>query len=533
MRAPLIALLLIGSAWAQDAQLEARVVQTLGEQLTLDRGTDSGVEPGDRVQIVPVVGATREGTVESVAARECWVSLEGSAAVPPGTRAVIYVPAARLEAEGDDYEWEGGPVEWDTDMPLLAEVSSPAPKDREREVRGRWYVMAEWVDDAHYDQEYAFARAGLDLEIENPFGRGGELEFDGEFLLRSADVQDDEDSDDSALRIDRLSYVFGGRAGSQRRYAYGRFLQAEVPEFGVLDGVQVVQQLASGDRFGVSAGLMPETREDLATGDDVQAAVFYRHVRGPREELSFVGAYQKTWHAGRADRDLVLAGARWYPGDGWSAWGSAWIDLYGSEDTLKGSGAELTRLSAGFGKTFGSTGGLHATLSEYRFPELLRNESNPASDGDLAHDRTQRLSLSGWRRVTERLRLNARLDRWSDESDSGSGGELGLQVRDWGLGNSRFSIALTHQQGLFGDISGLRATYGRYGPGGAWGLTWQSGTHETPGFFGQQASLDQDRLRLFLDRHTRSGWDLSVYLEQRSGDEQDSLLLGFYLQRGF
>lgn len=533
MRALLLGLLITGPAWGQDVQLEARVIQVQGDLLALDRGSLSGVALSDRVQILPVVGQVLECTIQSVTERESWVRTDASGQIAPGTRAVIHIPKGRIDSEREPLDWDTDPIAWDTDMPLLAEWPSVTPEARPRKVRGRWYVMGEFADDALYDQEYSLGRAGLNVEVENAFGRGGTLEFDGEILLRSAHTDDSADLSESDLRVDRMSYVMDGRGGSGRRYAYGRFLQAEVPEFGVLDGVQVVQRLGNSDLVGVSIGLMPQTHEDLATGEDVQVATFYRHTRGSNEQFSLLGAYQKSWHRGQADRDLLLANARWYPGEGLTAWSSAWIDLYDSSDTLKGSGAELTRWNAGLGKTFGRSGALHATISEFRFPELLRDAPPLLGAEDLAEDRTRRLSLSGWARLSDRTRLSARADRWSDETHSGSGGELGLRVRDLGFEDDLLTIALTKQEGLYGDIAGVRSTYGRYGPRGGWGVTWETGTHETAGFFGEQASLDQDRLRLFFDRHTKAGWDLSLYAEQRTGDDRDSLLIGFYLQRGF
>jgi hypothetical protein len=55
-------------------------------------------------------------------------------------------------------------------------------------------------------------RTGADLSVENPFGQGGELQVGAEFDSFEFDTPDEDDDDETVLRLDRLSYSRAGRA---------------------------------------------------------------------------------------------------------------------------------------------------------------------------------------------------------------------------------------------------------------------------------------------------------------------------------
>ena len=517
--------------------LEARVTAIVGSEVHLDRGAASAILPGDPVRILPLGGTTLSGRVIAVDERSCQVELDGDpSGILPGTPAEIDLPVDREptpSAQPEHPAWSNPEGPWDSDVPLLAKVTPPSPEERESHWSGRWSNFAEWTDDGRFGDTFLFARSGLDLRGRNPWGRGGEFQLDVEYGVERSDTPDGQGSTDAFLRIDRLSYAWGGDRERPRRFEVGRFLQKDVPEFGVLDGVQMIERLPNGDRYGASVGFLPEPNESFSSGSDFQTSAFYRHTRGEHEELSMTGGYQKTWHGGRADRDLLLGNVRWYPRSEWNAWAGAWIDLYGSEDTAKGSGPELTQFIAGLGRRIGTDAGLNLSLSRFRIPQLLRNEFSDVTEQELANDRSDRVSLSGWRQVTSDLRLSARLDRWNDETASGTGVELRADARDLFLDRSRSSLALFTQEGRFSDVVGCRFSFGAPASVGSWRVDFDLGQHTNHDFFGDQEVLNQDRLRVRWDMRTAGGWDLSIHAERRFGDEQDTTVIGFYLQRGF
>src|SRR5690606_37288673 len=129
-------------------------------------------------------------------------------------------------------------------------------------------------------------------------------------------------------------------------------------------------------------------------------------------EFSYAGAFQKTWHDGDADRDLVLAALDWVPGDVFSMHGSAWVDLYGSDATTKDSGPELTELHASANWRFENERGFGLSATHFKWPEFERDEFPEASLADLAEAEVTRLGANAFTGVGERLRLRGRADVW-------------------------------------------------------------------------------------------------------------------------
>lgn len=535
------ALTMIPLVAAQDdalVRLEARVTASVPGSAQIDRGAEFGVQPGDRVRFFPFGGATVEGEVATVGERQAWVTLlDPAAEIELGTRAELRVPERSTAVEGAGVEpehppWTYGDDPFTEDMPLLAEVKVPTPEERPLQFSGRWYTTYEMTsDDEGEGRDYDFLAAGLDLRWENPFERGGGLHLDMEYDRRSVDLPDEGSESEDFLRLERLSYAWGGTREVPRGWEVGRFLQHGMPQFGVLDGVEMIHRRDNGDRFGGSLGLMPEPTADFETGDDVQAAGFYRWVRGEREELSFATGFQKTWHEGESDRDLFVADLRYYPVTGWNAAASAWVDWYSGEEA-KSDGLEATQLYVGVGHRWQRTG-VNLTLSKLRFPELLRQEYEPVTLEQLADDEVDRISLSGWRRVTDDVRVRARADRWSDEDGDGGGGSVGVSVADLLGQRSRADFELFTNEGQFSDVFGGRVGLGWRTDVGFFDVAFEHGIYEQMDFEGSQGELDQDRLRASWDLQPGEDWDLSLYAENRFGDEQDSTTLGFFLQRSF
>ena len=507
----------------------------------VDRGSNAGVEEGDVVLFFPLGGGAIEGTVVSLSDRSAMVELHDETVVlQNGTIGEALIPKARIATWGDNVKegpshaaWDFTDEDWDPDMPLLAQVEAVAPEERAMQFSGRVYFMTDYTDNSEYDRSDVYARTGVDLLYENPFRRGGALHIDGEINFRKTNLPDSGGEDDTRLRLDRFSYYWGGDRFSSKRWQVGRFLQHGMPEFGVVDGAEYGQRLDNGDEFGVSAGFMPEPSADFDTGSDFQVAAFYRKMFGEEKDLTVEGGIQKTWHNSQSDRDLFVAKVRYLPRSGWNFYGSAWMDLYGSEDVAKGDGVELTQLIATAGYRWESGNGINVTYSRMLFPELLRNEFTAITLAQLADNRTDRVSISGWRKLGSDVRLRGRIDSWDDQNSSGGGGEVGVDIDDVFVDRSRASVALFATEGRFSSVLGSRLRYSKYTRTGSWNVSYEIANHEQDGFTGTLEELVQQKVRGSYDHRTAAGWNWSVYAENRFGDEQGSLSVGVFVQKSF
>jgi hypothetical protein len=330
-----------------------------------------------------------------------------------------------------------------------------------------------------------------------------------------------------------LSWRYGDARGSEQRVEVGRFLHSEVPQLGLLDGVEWVKRTEGGDRWGFSAGLQPEWTAEMASGDDVATSAFYRHVGGDKGEFALTGGAQKTWHKGEPDRDLVLGDVSWRPNERWWLYASAWLDWYDSGDAPKSSGFELTQAmgSANFRPDKRSNIGL--TASQFHWPMLLKNELPPTSLATLSNGSVERIGLNGWREVTKDVRLYARVDRWSSDNDAGVGGELRSTWRNLLFENGDISFALFENTGELTTVTGARLSAYRSTDLGTWTVGYEAADYEQDTGNGVTTSLMQQVLRGSWDMRIGDGWDLSLTVDSRFGDQQDAQSLGFWLQWRF
>jgi hypothetical protein len=301
----------------------------------------------------------------------------------------------------------------------------------------------------------------------------------------------------------------------------------------VLDGVEYVHRTGSGDRFGASVGFLPEWTPEMSTGDDAQVAVFYRHVAGEDESFSLGGALQKTWHEGASDRDLFVGDLQWRPTERLSLYGAAWVDYYGSHDAPKSSGLELTQALFNTNYRFGASSGVGLALAHIRWPVLLRDELPPVTLNTLADGQVDRASANAWSNVTKHTRLYGRFDLWESDTDSGTGGEVSCAVRDWLWKSGEIGAALFIADGQYSSLVGGRVSANKSAPWGFWTLTYELANHEQTGFNGSQAELLQQAVRASWDGEVGDGWDLSIGVDERFGDQQGSTSLGFWLQKRF
>lgn len=529
-----------------------RVISTEPRIANVDHGAVDGLAVNDRVTFRTREGLRFEGSLVRVDPRTAAVQLDDPAFVPPpGTRAEARVPKPRLAAlplapalsdapsvqqdpaAPDHPPWQRQDDEWTPDQPLLSIIRPFRPHEREPRTTGRVYSIFDYIHDSEGSRSDMFARLGTDLTFENAFRQGGTLHVDGETNYRRTDVPDDDDENGTNFRLDRLSYAFGGNRFAANRYELGRFLQHELPEFGVLDGIEWSKRTAGGNTFGASVGLMPEPDEDQSSGDDLQFAGSYRFIVDESELLSVQAGYQKTFHELAADRDLFVAKVLYFPPAAWNFSATTWIDWYTGGDTAKGSGPEVTQAYLTTGRLFESGSSLRATYTHRAFPEIERNEFLPVTAAQLADDRSDRATVSGRRAFGRKFALTGLIGAWNDEDDSGGDAEGGFQLDDILFEKSRFEAAAFGVSSLYNTTLGWRAALGTRSSHGAWRLGYEFTLNDIDGFTADNDDIPQHRVSTSFDTFTDSGWSFSTHLDTLFFDSETAVLLGLFVQRSF
>jgi len=529
----------------------------------VDRGSESGLRPGDRVTFFPVGAPPVEGVVRAVSRGHARVELAFD--VPElvvGDRAEVRVPIAPAPTEEPDdgpapeeteteedpepepvrppgpHPWRTPPEDWDLDRPLLAPAGEgTGAEQRPVTLDGRVYGSARWSSTQLDGQrEHGFGRVGTDWTLSNGFGQGGELRFSGELFARRSEAPGAATEGDESLRLTRLSYRLGGTREAPRRWLFGRFYSELMPEFGPLDGLAVAQQLSEEDELGVSLGHMPEPGGSLTGTGDLAAAVFHRHRSSALAPVDWRAGYQKTWHRGQEDRDLFVFDAQARSASLFSLGGTAWVDFYDGSDGPKDSGPELTRLQLSASQRSESGDGLRLRYSEFRFPHLLRAELDEDLVTDVFQDHHRRYGLDVWTRLGKDGRLSLRVDRWRDEDgggDSGLAAELrGDLARALG-GLADLSLAFFGSDGEVNDLAGLRLSLESYEPGFSWGLHYElARLDEEPDQSPAERSWQQ-RIDARLGTLVFDAWSLSLDGSAGWGHQGENLGLGLYLQRSF
>jgi hypothetical protein len=264
-------------------------------------------------------------------------------------------------------------------------------------------------------------------------------------------------------------------------------------------------------------------------------AAYAEWVSGPRQDVSIRVGFQKTWHDGEPDRDLLVATFRHLPFNGWNIFGSVWIDFYTGSDNVKGSGAEVTQAVATLGRTWKSGSGFDLTYTHVRFPELLRQGEflPPANAADIANDRNDRIALNAWWFVIEQLRLHMHASGWQDEDEEGGAGEFGFEVRDFVVRASRFDVTAFVGVGQYEDAYGVRGSYGRYLERGYWELLYEAANHHEQDFPSNLNDILHHRARGSFGLFLPSGWDITLYVEVRLWDVEAAWVMGMTVQKDF
>jgi len=555
-----------GAAEAPPTQLALR---TLGPprdgRVVVDRGDRDGLTLGDTVTFQPRAGGEVTGIVRSLDDQRASVELLlRETALPAGTRGFVLVQrqlAGAATGTAPDGTAEPaapnttprtaphagppsgarppsnpghGPDGWTSDMPLLANIGAVRPESRAPRLTGRVWTTFDSIFGADGARSDSFFRTGTDLTLENPFGAGGALSFDGEVTARETRLGDDAGGGEESaagFRLNRFAYEVGGSRFDSERWTFGRFVSRELPEVGVQDGVEWSRRLDNGHRFGVSAAFLPEPDQHLDGSSDIGLTGWYRWVADTRELTTVTAGVHKTVHEGKSDRDLFLLKAQHLPQEGWTFLGSAWIDLHAGDDL--DDGLALTEAYTSIGRRFEGQHDLRLTYQHREYPELLRDEFPPVGVESLTDGRLDRLSLGGAMTLDGDRRLTGRVGTWSDERDAGGDGELGVELRDVLLPGGRLRLTAFAAQGKYSTLRGARVALGRSEGRFAWELMYEAQQDLFEGFETINDDARQHRLRATTDFFTRAGLNLSVYGELQLQDIEDAYLFGFHLGKSF
>ncbi len=543
----------------RDAErVELRVSEARpGGVVVVDRGAADGLRAGDLVLFHPRDGRLLGGNVLETAERSAVVELhDRSLVLEPGTRAEVLVPRERLappppaeeppaplpEQGGGDaaaaeppqetIAWTNRDEEFRPGDPLLARMRPVRPEERDPLLTARLHVGGSATYTTLDDRSDSFLRAGADVRVENPFGRGGTLHVDLEGNLRTTDLPDQDDEAFTKLRFDRASYADGGTRYEPLRWEAGRFLQRGMVEFGLLDGVEWGWRRRNGDSYGFSLGFLPEPGPDLSTGDDFQVAGYYEWLLDPDRNFTLAGGYQKTLHHGDADRDLLVARMRYAPPQGWNAFATLWVDYYGSTDPVKGTSLDLTQALVVLGRAWSDGAATSLTFTHQKIPEIDRDEFQLLDDGELDDNRDDRLSLSGWV-LSGGHRLHSAVGVWSDENEEGGDARLGLDLAGALGEGSHLDLTGFVVAGAFSRSFGGELTWGLPVEGGSWRVYYQFAHHTIEEFENDADDVLQHRLSVGRELRDFWGWRASLQVEGRVFDDEGSATLGFYLQRAY
>jgi hypothetical protein len=583
---PAMTIVLTSPVVAQDAPaaedhviVAVRVTSASPRFTAIDRGSADGLIKGDRVVFRPRGSAQREGVIVRVSERSAVVELgDATLLLAAGTRGEVRVPRSRSithlepaatapppeqreptaqsqpsgqaqssgqsqspvpsaqsqpQAPPEHPPWPSRDDEWNEKQPLLAGVRPLRPSERDLRVSGSVFVGGDYLMNTEGPTHNVFARTGGSLLYENVFGGGGDLHVEGEVNYRMTDVPDDDDEQFTRGILYRLSYSVGGNRFAPDRFEVGRFLQHEMPEFGVLDGFEWDRRLAGGDSFGASVGFLPVPDEHFSTGTDFALAAWYRWVADESELFSVTGGFQKTFHNFDADRDLFVAKAMYLPGDGWMCSGALWVDLYGAGDTAKNSAVEITEAYVTTGRTWESGSALRATYAHIAFPELDRNEFTPVTQQELANAHTDRLSAYGRQAIGRSLALFGLAGVWKDQDEDGGDAEFGFDVDHFLFDGSRFETSGFGALGNFTTTVGWRASVSVITPHTNWRVGYEFTQDNINGFQNDNDDIPQHAARGSWEIHGDTGWTFSANLGLLFYDTETAVNVGVLLQRSF
>ncbi len=528
-------------------RVPVRVNYLTGRSGFLDKGSKQGIQVGDQVLLrLPGIGLLKL-RIKAVSESSSRILLPAQGlALAQGAQGEVLVPRDRFqkksdEAKGDEGKrhpapkrarphppWtrlipKAGPGE-----PLLAPVMARRATERQSRWDGRLRLQALRT----FDQQGAGAtgfglfRSGLSLRGRNPMRNGGELQLDAEIQRRQVFLQDEPDTKDDRGRVNRLYYR---KEGAFFAYQLGRFVSIQHPEIGILDGGSLEVSVSRKGRVGVLLGSLPEATDALTTGRDLGAVLYW--VR-ESEHSRLRAAFQKTWHKGVPDRDLlVLSGERTW--EGVRLYAHSLFDHYGDLDRVKAKGWGWTEGMLRLSVDVTEDHSFQASLTHLTLPETRRFEF-PALASDLLRDfRSDRVTLSSDHDLGAGFEAGTRVDLWKDQNKSGVSVEGSLRAQDVLFPDGDVDLMVYRRESSFFTGPGFRLR-GRKSLGD-WeaSLSYEWAAFETQGTLAGGSTLIDQTINLSLDYQPPASWFGSFYLERRFGDGRNSWSLGMFWQLRF
>lgn len=579
-----------------EVRVALRVTNVLGTgRATVDRGAVDGIEVGDVVWLTPREGGRFRADVRSVDERSAVIEMATGIFVPvAGTPGEALLPAERFidpnaevpigpegagstgaGATGEDAvdgaidgtgtdgaagdgatgdqsapgtdrpasTWNRDEDGFTDDQPLLSGMRAVRPSERAPFMSGRIYVAADGRITSDAGRSEYFTRVGTDLAYENLFGRGGLLEIGAEWDRRHFDRPELDDLSDTELRFERLSYSLGGTRFGDDRLRFGRFLQGGMAEFGVLDGFEWSRSTSENHAFGASVGFMPEPDAEFESGQDFQIAGWWRWVSEATELAAFQVGYQRSFHNGTADRDLVVAKGHFLPRAGWRTVGSMWVDFYSANDDPKGVGPEVTRLYLTTSPYTAGRYGLDLTYSFQRYPYTDRDDVLQAFTelAVIADERVHRLGADAWVPLSDAVRLVGRAGLWNDSDEDGGDGELGVDV-DTAFGSgfgsasgsgSGVRLVGFASSGSFTNVWGARARLSTGGDRTSYDLFYELANYRQRGFDDDNDDFVQHRVRASATWRPTDLLSINTYVDGTNYNSENGFAAGVFAQWSF
>jgi hypothetical protein len=528
-------------AQAQDTtSVAVRVTEVSGESVFLDQGSDAGIDVNQRVLLYSRTFGILSGRIRAVTKNSSNCTLEaGSLPVTAGTPGEVLVPkkpppplvvnpGPENPATPEHPPWSAPPENWKGDAPLLRPAFAKDPQERPTEVTGFSFVHGSYSSNTvGLTNEYYLAEAGTDLTLTNVASWGGMMKVRAEYLYESAALEGAKNFHENDFRVDWFEYVLGNVRHDDLRLAVGRFLHNEFVELDVIDGAEVTTKLFNHLRVGGSAGALVDPRRTLTLTGDYEASIYTRYVSGPKEELCFGAAFQKTMHDGARDRDLLVATGEFVPSANFSARASVWIDYYTAHELAKPEGYEVTEAHAYASYRINAENSVGAFFSRNRIPDTLRNQLAPDNrlpTPEEAELLRQNLSIYygaySFHQLTKTIVADTRINLWQDQTSStGASGELHAGFRDLLLDRSEAGFTAFYTDGIYTKGPGGRLTFSYlWSPVNV--ISWyELAYYENVST--QEQSLQQS-LHLSVDAAASDTWTMSLSLDYRFGYQQDS-----------
>jgi hypothetical protein len=326
--------------------------------------------------------------------------------------------------------------------------------------------------------------------------------------------------------VNRLFYQKEGPVFS---YQLGRFISIEHPEIGVLDGASLEVAVSRNGRAGILLGALADATDSLSTGNDL-GLVFY-WVR-ETEDSRLRAAFQKTWHKGVPDRDLLVLSAEknW---EGLRLYAHSLFDHYGGLDRIKPQGIDWTQGMFRLSWDVFEGQLLHLSFFHVALPETRRFEF-PALASDLLRDfRSDRLTLSSDHELGGGFEMGTRIDYWKDQNRSGVSVEGSLRAVDVFFADGDVDLLIYRRESSFFTGPGFRLRARKELGEFDASLSYEWAAFETVGTVAGGSTLVDQSLHFSLDYQPQASWYGSVFLDRRFGDGRDSWSLGLFWQLRF